>query len=80
MGRNVFLLFLFMERSFDFFYDNCGLIDLISKFVGVGCISNRLVNFFFVDFIEYWIVVERFGVSWIFEEKIVLVIVDFKVI
>ena len=80
MGRNVFPLSSFMERSFDSFHDNCGPTDPISKFAGAGCTSNRSVNFFLVDSIEHWTVAERLGVSWTSEEKIALVIADFKVI
>ncbi|XP_022780634.1 thioredoxin domain-containing protein 11-like isoform X2 [Stylophora pistillata] len=58
--------------------DNCGAMDPVSKFTGAGCTSNRSVNFFLVDSIEHWTVAERLGVSWTPEDKIALVIADFK--
>ena len=51
----------------------------VTQFTGAGCYSNRSVNFFLMDSIEYWGVAERLGVHNTPRGKVALVIADLEV-
>ena len=52
----------------------------VVEFQGAGCLSNRSLNFFYMDSGQYWMVAERLGVTTNKSRaKTALVIVDLKV-
>jgi len=59
--------------------NTCVHTGLVTQFAGAGCHSNRSVNFFLMDSIEYWGVAERLGVHRTPQGEVALVIADLEV-
>ena len=58
--------------------NSCPQSGHVVEFKGAGCLSNRSLNFFYMDSSQYWSVAQRLGLA-ADEAKVGLVIVDLKV-
>lgn len=57
----------------------CAMEDNATAFAGAGCFSNRSLNFFVMDSMQYWSVAERLGVHTTVKDRKALVIADLEV-
>lgn len=57
----------------------CATEDNATAFAGAGCFSNRSLNFFVMDSMQYWSVAEKLGVHTSVKDRRALVIADLEV-
>jgi len=56
----------------------CATADNATAFAGAGCFSNRSLNFFVMDSMQYWSVAEKLGVHSSVKDRRALVIADLE--